>query len=75
MLDRRCPARRRERGGGVLEINYSGARVTPSFFPLDDAALALVALHDRLNEALIQKVVLRIIELTQPAVLPGWRWP
>jgi hypothetical protein len=49
--------------------------VTPSFFPLDDAALALVALHDRLNEALIQKVVLRIIELTQPAVLPGWRWP
>jgi hypothetical protein len=58
----------------MREINYSGARVTPSFFPLDDAALALVALHDRLGEAMIREVVIRIIELTRPMDLPRRRW-
>jgi hypothetical protein len=52
----------------MREINYSGARVTPSFFPPDDAVQALVALHDRPGEAIIQEIVTRIAWLTQPAV-------
>ena len=53
--------------------NYSGAPVAPSFFPPDDAAKALVALHHRLDEIIVQQIALRIVELIRPALLPGWR--
>jgi hypothetical protein len=59
---------------GVL-MKLSPVRVSPSFFPLDEAASALHSLRDRVDEPMIQELVARIAWLARPTILPGWRWP
>ena len=42
-------------------MKLSPVRVSPSFFPLDEAASALHSLRDRLDEPMIQELVARSV--------------
>jgi hypothetical protein len=49
-------------------------RVSPSFFSLEESALAMHSLRDRLDDPIILELVSRIAWLARPTILPGWRW-